>query len=61
MSQQQVELHKERIQRTLTALERLWWCTGTSEEDLMFLANELGLKNEFYQLIKPARKLASVG
>lgn len=61
MSAQQAELHKERMQRTLNALLGLWWCPGTSEEDLMFLASELGLKNEFYQLIKPTRRLTSVG
>ena len=62
MTQQAAELHKERMQRTLAALERLWYLPGSSEEDIMFLANECGLKNEFYQLIKPhASRLASVG
>ena len=61
MSQQQAELHKERMQRTLAALERLWWLPGSSEEDVLFLASECGLKNEFYELTKPTRRLASVG
>ena len=56
MSQQQAELHKEKMQRTLTALQKLWWCRDTDEDDILFLASELGLQTEFYQLIKKQEK-----
>ena len=56
MSQQQAELHREKMQRTLTALQKLWWCRDTDEDDILFLASELGLQTEFYQLIKKQEK-----